>query len=351
MRRSRSARLTLGLETSCDETSAALVERDRVLSNCTASSLREHARYGGVVPEIASRAHLTALLPTLDLALRRAKRRLSDVDEIAVTAGPGLLGSLLVGVSAAKALALALRVPLVGVDHVLAHAYSARLCDPAPAFPYLALVVSGGHTTIIRMDSPARVSVLGRTLDDASGEAFDKVAKILGLGYPGGPAIDRLSRGQAPDDRMFSRPYLSEGSLDFSFSGLKTAVYYKVQDALKTSGRLTPKTKRAMAAGFQEAVCDVLVKKALRACARERLSRLAVGGGVSANTRLRAKLDEAARRSDIRLYWPSMAYCQDNAAMIAAYGAALRRAGRRDTLELGAYSDFSRSPLLSGARS
>lgn len=338
--------LTLGIETSCDETSAAVVEGDRVLSNIIASSLKEHVRYGGVVPEIASRAHLEALLPCVHTALKKARRTLKQVDLVAVTAGPGLLGSLLVGLSAAKALALALDVPLVGVDHVLAHAYSARLCDPAPAFPYLALVVSGGHTTLIRMDSPVKVRILGKTLDDASGEAFDKVAKILGLGYPGGPVIDRLSRGQDPDACKFSRPYLSETSLDFSFSGLKTAVYYKVQDALKTSKRLNPRWVRQAASGFQEAVVDVLVKKTLRAASAEGLQRVAVGGGVSANSRLRGKLTEAASAEGLRLYFPSLEYCQDNAAMIASYGAALHRAKHRSELDLAAYPDFARSPLV-----
>lgn len=338
--------LTLGIETSCDETSAALVEGDRVLSNVVASSLREHVRYGGVVPEIASRAHLEALLPCVDAALRKARRTLKDTDLVAVTAGPGLLGSLLVGVSAAKALALALGKPLIGVDHVLAHAYSARLCEPAPGFPYLALVVSGGHTTLIRMDSPAKIRILGKTLDDASGEAFDKVAKILGLGYPGGPVIDRLSRGQDPDVCKFSRPYLSENSLDFSFSGLKTAAYYKVQDALKISKRLNPRWVRAAAAGFQEAVVDVLIKKTLCAAAAQGLKRVVVGGGVSANSRLRAKMAEAARARGLQLFFPALTYCPDNAAMIASYGAALHRARCRSGLDLAAYPDWARSPLV-----
>ncbi len=332
--------VTLGIETSCDETSVAVLEGEcRMLSNVVASSLAEHRRFGGVVPEIASRAQLETLIDCLDRALRRARKKKTDIGLVAVTQGPGLLGSLLVGVSAAKALALTLGVALVGVDHVLAHAYAGRLAEPSLKFPFLGLVVSGGHTVILRFDAADRVRLLGRTIDDAAGEAFDKVAKTLGLGYPGGPEIDRLARGEDPNRFPFTRPYLSNDSLDFSFSGIKTAVHVACEK-LRKKGPLTPSVKRAVSAGFQEAVCEVLVRKALRAADREGLKDIVVGGGVSANTRLRRLFGAAGPKAGVRAIFPSPALCQDNAAMIAAFGRALYRAGRRDGLDLAAYPDF-----------
>src|SRR3989338_4857246 len=263
--------ITLGIETSCDETAVAVLKgRRTVLSSVVASSLKEHRKYGGVVPEIASRAHLEALLPVLDKALAKARLKASAVDLIAVTQGPGLMGSLLVGVSAAKALALALDKPLIGVDHVLAHVYAGFLSDPGVRFPCLGLVVSGGHTMLIRMDAASERLLLRRNLDDAAGEAFDKVAKMLDLGYPGGPEIDRLSRGQDPNRFPFTRPFLSKDSLQFSFSGIKTAVYYAVE-RIRKKRHLNAGLKKQIASGFQEAVCDVLVHKALLA-ARDRKS-------------------------------------------------------------------------------
>lgn len=336
--------ITLGIETSCDETSVAVVRgTDRILSNVVVSSLGEHRRFGGVVPEIASRAHLEELLPCLDLALKKAKISARQIDLVAVTKGPGLMGSLLVGVSAAKALSLALGKPLVGVDHVLAHLYAVFLGLAKTRFPFVGLVVSGGHTLLIRMDAPDRTRVLGRTVDDAAGEAFDKVAKILGLGYPGGPAVDRLAKGQETDRFFFKRPILSEDSLDFSFSGLKTAVFLKAEE-LKKRRALNARAKRQICAGFQEAVCDVLVKKSLDACRRESLKRLVVGGGVSANSRLRRKLTAQADGEGIEVLFPESALCQDNAAMIAGLGAALYSAGRSDSLDLAPYSEFMKKP-------
>lgn len=332
--------ITLGIETSCDETSVALVkDGKKILSNVVYSSLREHRPYGGVVPEIASRSHLEAFLPTLKAALKKARLSPSAVDLVAVTRGPGLMGSLLVGVSAAKALAFSLKVPLVGVDHVLAHAYAAFLYEPKLRFPCLGLVVSGGHTLLLKMEGPARMRVLGGTLDDACGEAFDKVAKILGLGYPGGPEVDRLAKGQDPKRFFFSRPYLSQDSLDFSFSGIKTAVFYQAQ-RLRQARKLTASAKKGICAGFQEAVCDVLTQKSLRALRSHRLKTLVVGGGVSANSRLRRMLSDAARREGARVVFPPLALCQDNAAMIASFGHALHRVGRRDKLDMNAYADF-----------
>lgn len=332
--------ITLGIETTCDETSVAVLkDRMRVLSNVVYSSLAEHRPYGGVVPEIASRAHLETLLPCVEAALKQAKVSLEAIDLIAVAQGPGLMGSLLVGLSAAKALALALNKPIVGIDHVIAHLYSAFLTEEPPRFPCLGLIVSGGHTLIIHMKGPSRVRILGRTIDDAAGEAFDKVAKILGLGYPGGPEIDRLSRGEDAEIFRFTRPFLKPESLDFSFSGIKTAVFYKVLE-LKKKKRLTLKIKKQICAGFQEAVCDVLVEKTLRAARSLGLETVVVGGGVSANSRLRAKFRQAEKKEMLKVVFPPLWLCQDNAAMIAGLGAARYKEGRKDNLELSSYSDF-----------
>jgi N6-L-threonylcarbamoyladenine synthase len=333
--------ITLGIETSCDETSAAVLKGGKkILSNVVASSLKEHRPYGGVVPEIASRSHLETILPCVRAALQKARLKPQQVDLVAVTQGPGLMGSLLVGLSAAKALAYSLQKPLIGVDHVLAHAYSAFLHDPKLRFPCLALVVSGGHTLILRLDRASRMTVLGRTLDDAAGEAFDKVAKMLGLGYPGGPEVDRLAKGQDPGRFFFSRPFLSQDSLDFSFSGIKTAVFYEVQ-RLQKKGPLKAGDKRGICAGFQESVCEVLVKKSVRALQAQKLKTLVVGGGVSANSRLRAMLSRETAKAGARVVFPSMALCQDNAAMIAGLGHALHREGRSSGLELAGYPDFN----------
>ncbi len=249
------------------------------------------------------------------------------------------MGSILVGLSAAKALSLSLKKPLIGVDHVLAHAYAAFLEDPKLRFPCLGLVVSGGHTLLLKMESPVRMRVLGNTLDDASGEACDKVAKILGLEYPGGPEVDRLAKGQDTQRFHFSRPLLSQDSLDFSFSGIKTAVFYEVQ-RLQKRGRLTLGEKKGICAGFQEAVVDTLVEKSLRALRKHKLKTVVVGGGVSANSRLRQKLTLAVKKEGARAVFPSLSLCQDNAAMIAAYGQALYKAGKRDKLNLAGYPDF-----------
>lgn len=329
--------ITLGIETSCDETSVAIVENGRrILSNVVVSSLKQHRRYGGVVPEIAHRAHLETMLTCLGAALKKAKVNLKDIDLIAVTQGPGLMGSLLVGMAAAKSLAFSLSKPLVGVDHVFAHLYAGFLSDPSLRYPFLGLVLSGGHTLVLRVDSPSRIRILGRTLDDAIGEAFDKVAKILGLGYPGGPEVDRLARGQKTNQIFFKRPILSKNSLDFSFSGIKTAVLYKVNELKKKP--LTLKVKKQIAAGFQEAVCDVVVEKALRAARLENLKTVVVGGGVSANSRLREKLKSAASAKGVGVVFPSGVLCQDNAAMIAGLGTALYKEGKRCGLEAASYA-------------
>ena len=329
--------ITLGIESSCDETAAAVLQgTHKILSSVVFSSLKEHREFGGVVPEIASRSHLENLLDVLDEAVRKAKISLKDIDCIAATKGPGLMGSLLVGLSAAKAISLSLKKPLVGVDHVIAHVYSGFLSEPSVKFPVLGLVVSGGHTLLIHMESPSRYEVLGRTLDDAAGEAFDKVAKILGLGYPGGPEIDRLSRGVNPQLVSFSRPYLSKDSLDFSFSGIKTAVLYRVDKK-----KLSPAVRKQTASGFQEAVCDVLVKKTIHAAQMRGLKTIIVGGGVSANSRLRHLMAGTCKKEGLKVVFPSNALCQDNAAMIASLGAALYKEGKRDGFDLAAYPKFS----------
>jgi N6-L-threonylcarbamoyladenine synthase len=339
--------ITLGIETSCDETSVAVLKNGwKVLSNVIFSSVAEHKKYGGVVPEIASRSHLETILPCLEAALKKARigashgSPLHKIDLIAVTQGPGLMGSLLVGVSAAKALAFALKKPLVGVDHVIAHIYAGTLTAPKLRFPYLGLAVSGGHTLLLRMNSAGDVDQLGTTLDDAAGEAYDKVAKILGLGYPGGPEVDRLSRSQDPNKIFFSRPFLSKDSLDFSFSGIKTAVYYQAE-RLKKSKTLTLKAKKQICAGFQEAICEVLTGKAVKALKKYRLKACVVGGGVSANSRLRQMIGQAARKEKFQVVFPPLSLCQDNAAMIACLGTALYKGGKKDGLDMAAYANFS----------
>ena len=339
--------ITLGIETSCDETSVAILEKGRTIrSNVVFSSLKEHKKFGGVVPEIASRSHVEIILQCIESSCRKSGVKLKDVDLVAVTQGPGLMGSILVGLSAAKALALALDKPLIGVDHVVAHIYAGVLSDPKLRFPFLGLVVSGGHTLLLRMDSASQVRVLGRTLDDAAGEAFDKVAKILGLGYPGGPEVDRLSRGEDPTKFFFSRPILSKDSLDFSFSGIKTAVYTQVE-RLKKTKPLSLKTKKQVCAGFQESVCEVLVLKAVRALKKEGLKACVIGGGVSANLRLKSLFAAASKKEGFRAIFPQTALCQDNGAMIAGLGEALYQSGRRDKLDLAGYAHFTENKNLS----
>ncbi|MBI4432644.1 MAG: tRNA (adenosine(37)-N6)-threonylcarbamoyltransferase complex transferase subunit TsaD [Candidatus Omnitrophica bacterium] len=336
--------IVLGIETSCDETAVAVVKNGRtILSSVVYSSLAEHKPFGGVVPEIASRSHVESLLECLEVSLKKAKLGLKDVDLVAVTRGPGLMGSLLVGVAAAKTIAWAIQKPLVGVDHVLAHIYAGFLSQRLK-FPVLGLVVSGGHTLLIRMDAPHRVRILGRTIDDAAGEAFDKVAKVLGLGYPGGPEIDRLARGENTKRFHFTRPFLSSNSLNFSFSGIKTAVLYRVKD-LKSP--LTLKIKKEICAGFEQAVCEALVKKTARAVKEENLRTVVIGGGVSANSRLRALFKKTASEEGFRAIFPENSLCQDNAVMIAALGAALYSKGKRDPLSFSAYPDFFKRETLS----
>ena len=310
----------LGLETSCDETAAAVFTDDlRVLSNVVASQTDLHARFGGVVPEIASRAHLRNLLPVIDEALSRAGTTLSDVGCVAVHHTPGVVGALLVGVSAAKMLALALGVPLVGVNHIHAHVYACRLAAGRDIFPCVGLVVSGGHTALFRCDSALSLTMLGGTRDDAAGEAFDKVAAILGLGFPGGPAVEREAAAGDPAAFRFPRTFFDEPRLEFSFSGLKTAVLYTChgQNVSKADPPPPGKKRADLAASFQEAVVDVLVGKCRQALRQTGLDRLAVGGGVSANRRLRARLEAMCAEERAELLIPPPSLCTDNAAMAA----------------------------------
>ena len=322
-----SAPLVLGIETSCDETAIGIVKGRTLLANEIASSVQEHARFGGVVPEIASRAHLEAMIPSLDRALKTAKVSLKDIDAVAVTAGPGLVGALLVGTSTASAIALALDKPLFGVNHLAAHISVDYLTHDNPLDPTIALLVSGGHSSILQInDITSSVTSLGSTMDDAAGEAFDKIARVMGLGFPGGPAVDleaksgdasaiNFPRGLTQAEDWRTRPY------DFSFSGLKTAVARYLES--------TPQYKRAdVAASFQEAIVDVLVQKSLAACAATGIESLVIAGGVAANSRLRELAEQRCQKGGVKLRIPSPLLCTDNGAMVAALGSLMSSAGR-----------------------
>ncbi|MBI1988071.1 MAG: tRNA (adenosine(37)-N6)-threonylcarbamoyltransferase complex transferase subunit TsaD [Nitrospinae bacterium] len=313
--------LILGIETSCDETAAAVVEEGlRVRSNIVSSQLELHSPYGGVVPELACRMHVENILPVISEALSEGGVSLEEIDLIAVTRGPGLIGALLVGLSTAKGLAYAQRKPLVGVNHLVGHIYAAFLEQPSVPFPFLALVVSGGHTELYRVKEHARYTLLGSTRDDAAGEAFDKVAKMLDLGYPGGPIIDRSARQGDPQAIDFPRAYLGKDSLDFSFSGLKTAVqiYLKrhpqllAQEAEERSAWVCN-----VAASFQQAVVEVLVAKTIQAAQREKVASILLVGGVACNTLLRRELRARGEEIGLPVFYPSPVLCTDNAAMIA----------------------------------
>ncbi|MDW3850203.1 tRNA (adenosine(37)-N6)-threonylcarbamoyltransferase complex transferase subunit TsaD [Micromonospora sp. BRA006-A] len=322
--------LILGIETSCDETGVGIVRGHTLLADALASSVEEHARFGGVVPEVASRAHLEAIVPTMDRALREAGVTIADIDAIAVTSGPGLAGALLVGVAAAKGYAVAAEKPVYGVNHLAAHvAVDTLEHGPLPE-PAIALLVSGGHSSLLRVDDLARdVVPLGATIDDAAGEAFDKVARLLGLPFPGGPYIDREARAGDPASIAFPRGLTAAKDLvghryDFSFSGLKTAVARWVE-ARQRAGEPVPVAD--VAASFQEAVCDVLVGKAIDACRTSGIDTLVIGGGVAANSRLRAMAEQRAGRHGIRVRTPRPKLCTDNGAMVAALGSHLVAAG------------------------
>jgi N6-L-threonylcarbamoyladenine synthase len=320
----------LGIETSCDETAAAVVDDGRqVRSSVVASQADLHARFGGVVPEIASRAHVELIDDVIEQALVEGGTTLHEIDAVAAVHGPGLAGALLVGVSAAKAIALAMDIPYVGVHHHEAHLYAALLEEPTREPPLMTLIVSGGHTLLIAMDGHGRYRVLGQTVDDAAGEAFDKVARFLGLGYPGGPAIDRVARAGDPKAIAFPRPMLDDG-YDFSFSGLKTAVIHYM--------RKHPEAEVAdIAASFQEAVVDVLVAKLVAAARAEGIGVVVAGGGVAANSLLRERLLDLAVTTDLEVVLPSPVLCTDNAAMVGALAAFRLAADGPTRLDSGAW--------------
>lgn len=308
----------LGIESSCDETAAAVLgSNGAVLSNVVASQHSVHGKFGGVVPELAARAHLGKIDMVVMRALEQAQVEKRHLQALAVTQGPGLAGALLVGVNYAKALSYGLRIPLIGVNHLQGHIASAWLADPTFPLPCIVLVVSGGHTHLYRREVNGECVLLGRTRDDAAGEAFDKGAQMLGLGYPGGPAIDQIARGGDRQVIPFPRYHGSRGSLEFSFSGLKTSLLYKLRGRTVP---LRPEQVADLAAGYQEAIVQVLVTKSLAALKQSKLSALAVVGGVSANSRLRALLNERAEPGQFQLSLPPLEFCTDNAAMIASAG-------------------------------
>lgn len=338
--------LLLCLESSCDETAAAVVRDGReVLSSVIASQIDVHARYGGVVPEIASRKHLEAISLVIDQALRDAGVGLEAIEGLAVTRGPGLVGALLIGVSTAKALAWSRQLPLVGVHHIEGHIL-APLLEQEISFPYLALAVSGGHTHLYRVDGIGVYQVLGRTLDDASGEAFDKVAKLLGLGYPGGAVIDQLAQLGDPKAIAFPRPMLKRDNLDFSFSGIKTSVMNYVRKA----GTLDEDHLRNIAASFQEAVVEVLTAKTMRAAEKQGLDRIVVAGGVACNSGLRSRFTELSCRHGLQVFFPTPGLCGDNAAMLGVAGDFYLQQGARASLQLNAVPTWpldQAAPILS----
>ena len=309
--------VVLGIETSCDETGVALYDTERgLLGHALHSQVAMHADYGGVVPELASRDHIRRLLPLTRQILDESKLDVTDIGAVAYTEGPGLAGALLVGASAAHGLAYALGVPALGLHHLEGHLLSPLLSDPAPQFPFVALLVSGGHSQLMRVGGVGDYALLGETLDDAAGEAFDKSAKLMGMGYPGGPAIARLAERGRPGRYKLPRPMLASGDLNFSFSGLKTAVLTAVRDR-----PLDDATRADLAAEVQAAIIEVLVVKAIAALDQTGLTRLVVAGGVGANLRLRHALTERAARAGYTVYYPDLELCTDNGAMIAFAGA------------------------------
>lgn len=327
--------LVLGIESSCDDTAAAVAADGRLLSNIISSQHAVHEAYGGVVPELASRDHQRLIVPVVQQALDEANVTRDALDAVAVTYGPGLSGSLLVGLSFAKALAMGLNVPLIGVNHLEGHIYSARIEDPMPPFPYLCLVVSGGHTQLVRVDKGFRHAVLGQTRDDAAGEAFDKVAQLLDLGYPGGPEIDR--RAQTGDPSFHAFPRADLDGFDFSFSGLKTSVlYYLNEHAEEERAELLDAHLNDICASFQQAIVDVLIDTVREAARETGIEHVAITGGVSANSALRTAARQAGDEDGFTVYLPDLAYCMDNAAMIAVTGHYKLTAGHTSPLTLTA---------------
>jgi N6-L-threonylcarbamoyladenine synthase len=323
--------LVLGIESSCDETGVALYHTERgLLAHALHSQVAMHAEYGGVVPELASRDHIRRVLPLTRQVLQEAGCTLQDIEGIAYTEGPGLAGALLVGASIAAALAFALKLPTVGVHHLEGHLLAPLLEENPPAFPFVALLVSGGHSQLMEVSGIGQYTTLGDTLDDAAGEAFDKTAKLLGLGYPGGPALSKLALQGTPGRFKLPRPMLNSGDLNFSFSGLKTAVLTLANQHRSDTQELDEQTRADICLAFQDAIVEVLTKKSVSALKQTGLSRLVVAGGVGANRQLREGLSHAAGKKNFEVFYPKLEFCTDNGAMIAFAGAMrLRHEGRR----------------------
>ena len=341
----------LGIDTSCDDTSAAVVGNGRqVLSSIVNSQVSIHHPYGGVVPELASREHVGSISSVVDRALQQATLSIEDLDAIAVTIGPGLVGALLVGLYYAKGICFSKRIPLIGVNHLEGHILSVFLEKEVPTFPFVVLTVSGGHTSLFHVKDFGNYELLGQTLDDAAGEAFDKVAKILGLGYPGGPIIEELARSGSEDKVHFPRAYLEQGSLDFSFSGLKTSVALFVKEWRQSNKQHTTIKVADIAASFQSAVFDVLVQKIVEASTRLGVSCAALVGGVACNRALRECVKQATLEKGIRLYCPRPQYCTDNAAMIAVAGFHRLLNGEKADLSIDVRSKFPVENMVGAKR-
>ncbi|MFH0992563.1 MAG: tRNA (adenosine(37)-N6)-threonylcarbamoyltransferase complex transferase subunit TsaD [bacterium] len=327
----------LGIETSCDETSAAVVRDGILLSNVTATQYF-HSQYGGVVPELASRSHQQRIVPIVDEALAKGGVKKEDLYAIAAVHGPGLVGAILVGLSFGKAMALGLGIPFIGVNHMEAHIFSNLINEPSPRFPFVNLTISGGHTELVLVRQPFEYSILGKTKDDAAGEAFDKVAKMLGLGYPGGPLVDAYAKLGNPKAVEFPRPYLQDGSFEFSFSGLKTSVLYFLRKKKYLPDLLEHNRPfvQDVCASFQAAVIEVLVTKTIWAAKQCKVRDIAVAGGVAANSGLRGMLNQAATEHHLNLFIPKFEYCTDNGAMVAMVGYRKLLVGKTSNLELTA---------------
>jgi len=333
--------LIMGIETSCDETAAAIVEDGKkIISNIVASQISIHQKFGGVVPEIASRKHMEYIIPVIDRALEESGKKINDLSAIAVTYGPGLIGSLLVGLSIAKAMAYAQNIPLIGVNHLEAHIYANFLEHNEIKPPFVCLIVSGGHTSLVYIKNFGEYKSLGQTKDDAAGEVFDKIAKVLDLGYPGGPITEKLAKEGNYSSIKFPRPLINDRSYDFSFSGLKTAVIYHIKD-LKKENKNIP--VRDILASFQQAVIDVLVEKTIKAALKFKTKQIILAGGVAANDSLRREVKEKANLFNIKVFYPSISLCTDNAAMVASAGYHKFKENKKSFLDLDA---VSRLPLV-----
>lgn len=329
----------MGIETSCDETAAAIVEDGKkIISNIVLSQIKFHHQYGGVVPEIASRKHMECIIPVIDKALIESGKKLSDLSGIAVTYGPGLIGSLLVGLSVAKAIAYAQNIPFIGVNHLEAHIYANFLEHKEIIPPFICLIVSGGHTSLLYIKDFGEYKLLGQTKDDAVGEVFDKIAKFLELDYPGGPIIEQLAMEGNPSFIKFPRPLLNDGSYDFSFSGLKTAVIYYIKE-LKEKNKILP--IKDILSSFQQAIFDVLIEKTLKAVLEFKTKQVVLAGGVVANNYLRRKIKEKANLLNVGVFYPSFSLCTDNAAMVASIGYYKLKENNQSPLNLDAVSRLS----------